>query len=237
MTFIVNQYIINLPKIITERMYFMKKTKIKKAVALLLVMMMIAALTACSGNSIVGKWKYRLDFSKYAEQMTGSGLEALDDTQKTYYEEFLKAFDDASVDIIIEFKDDGTFTINMDEDSVKAAEDKIKEGLRTALPKAFTAMGIDIDSYLTDAKITMEQFVENALQSLNLSELQTSLNSGKYRYEDGKIYTGEDEVDESSYLVVELKNDTLTVTDVVGEAGGFDQYKEAFLPMEFTKIN
>ncbi len=213
----------------------MKKVTLKRTVALLLVVMMLAALTACSGNSVAGKWKYELDFNKYIDKISSSALDGAEAARQEIFKEFTKLFDGVSIDIYIEFNDDGTYSTYTDSDSAKAAEEKIKESMKTALPKVYAAMGIDFDAYLKQSDMTLEKAVESALESFDFSELQAAGSKGKYRYDNGKIYVGEDEVDESKYLTVELKDNKLTVTDVAGDAAGFEKYKEFLFPMEFTK--
>ena len=212
--------------------------KLYKITALAIVLALMLSLTACSNDSIVGKWRYSFDMSAYAKSMSANMTEAVSDSEKQAYGEMFTAFDGVTFDMIMEFKPDGTYSFTADGDTVDAAQEKVTAGMKEALPKMYSALGVDLDAYLKQFNTTLDALVATTMQTFDFSVLKESDISGAYRLEGDKLYTtgkGQEE-DTSRYLSVEVKADTLTITDVVGNVEGFEQYKNVFIPMEMTRV-
>ena len=82
----------------------------KKVLAVMLVLVMVFALTACDNNSIVGKWEWKLKITGEMMQM----------------EDF-----DGSLDVVMifEFDKDGGYEIYVDEDALEDAFEDLKDDL------------------------------------------------------------------------------------------------------------
>ena len=212
---------------------------LKKITAIVLALIIIASLAACSGgNSIVGKWNYDLQFKDLVESMVKQNLSTSDEKTEAMYDELFKAFDDCSVIVTLEFKDDGTFTFAADKASAEAAVEKVKANLKTAIPKAYAAMGVsedDFDRYLKLQGKTIDDLVAEFSKQFNVSSFDTMESSGKYVLEGNKLYmyTG-DTKNDSEYCEIEMKGNEFDITKVNGDIESLKGV-DSLLPMKFTK--
>ena len=215
-------------------------TKFKRITAALLFLIMTVSLCACSpGNPLAGKWNYNLKFNDIIESYVKNSIQSADESQKAMYEELYKAFDDCDVLLTIEFNNDKSFKLAIDEDSAQASIVKIKENMKTAIPNAFKAMGMSdevFEKYLKSQNKTVEDLVNQFTEEFSVDQLTKGVGaSGNYELEDNKLFlfTGDKRVD-ANYCEVEIKGNELSITKVNGTVEGFKSV-ENILPMKFTK--
>ena len=215
-------------------------TKFKRITAALLILIMTVSLCACSpGNPLAGKWNYNLKFNDIIESYVKNSIQSADESQKAMYEELYKAFDDCDVLLTIEFNNDKSFKLAIDEDSAQASIVKIKENMKTAIPNAFKAMGMSdevFEKYLKSQNKTVEDLVNQFTEEFSVDQLTKGVGAtGYYELEDNKLFlfTGDKRVD-ANYCEVEIKGNELSITKVNGTVEGFKSV-ENILPMKFTK--
>ncbi len=177
----------------------------KKTVCTLLAILFVvcAVLTSCGGSSIVGEWKGMVDLTDRISKQFGGEIEMTD---------VKVAFD-------LCFTEDGTFTLGVNKDSLREVltpiiSDSLKKQLGT---------DEDVEAYLESTGLTVEYFVDNAVDSFDTDEITAS---GIYKLEDDKLFfANEDGELGASYVVVGLSLDELKITELVTEGES-----EAVLP-------
>lgn len=215
--------------------------KMTKVLALVLALAMILSLAACSkSNGIAGTWKYTVDFQKAME--ASGGMEGMDEMAAEMGDSFTQLFEGLTMTVILDLKDDNTYTFQVDEASAKAAAEGMMSRMGDILPSLLSAMlGVEadqLDETLKGMGTSMDEMLAEMEGSMDTDELvkqlQEEAQKGTYRYEDGKLYlTPEGETENAEkYLTVELGNE-LKVTAING-VEGMDDY-EAMLPMVFVR--
>ena len=212
-------------------------TNLKKITASVLALIMIISLAACGGNSIVGKWNYELPVKGIVEN-TVKNSTSDDDAIRQAYNELYKAFDGCKIIMSLELNSDGTYSFAPDKEAAEATLKQVKENLKTVLPKAYMAMGVteeQFKQYLISNNQTIDQMVESVSGQLDIKSFTGMGSSGKYVFEDSKLYmfTGE-EKDDSKYLEIDMKDNEFDVTKVEGDIAGFKGV-DKLLPMTFKK--
>ena len=228
----------------------MKKTSIIRLAALALAVLMAAALFAgCTkkvtdAERIIGRWETEFDAAKAAQEALeaeGEGYEGV-------------SFSDIMIKLQIEFKEDGTYSSAIDQDSAKAAIDKIGEQKVPMIRELFTAKiaeALEVDpSTLTDDDVlpylsmfgitSYEDFAKMITDEMKPEDIIADANmSGKYLIKDGKLYmsdSADEEATEASDVVAyEFAEDgTLKINAAEGEE--IPEGMENMLPLTFTKI-
>lgn len=172
----------------------------KKIAALLLALCMIFALAACSSASqasaptpepktIVGAWNAKLNFVEFAGEDLGDMAEI---------------FKDINFDMVLEMKEDKTFSMAMDATSAMPA---LKEAFSTYLTKMIEAEGMTVEQFEELSGGTLDQLIEEALGELDFSEMDVS-SSGTYTEENGKLVLTEEN---GSAMEGSWSEDTLTL--------------------------
>lgn len=209
--------------------------KLTKLLALVLALALVFSLTACAGKaSIVGTWKYTMDYNKLMETMSEEeGTDAEDEDMKGRVDAMNKLFEGLTMVIILDLKEDNSFTMSTDEASMKAANELIKERMPDFLKSMFGEDGLN--AMLGEGQ-TMDDLVNNYAEEFNTDDMEMEETKGTYTYEDGKlVLTPEGE--EAATMTVELSAKELKVTAIDTKEDDEDMM-EAFskmLPMVFTK--
>ena len=228
--------------------------KITKFLSLALVLALVLSLTACAGigagkASIEGTWKYNMDVMKIMEasgeidDMVGEGSGMTEEQTQELINVFKKLFDGVDLIMVLDLKEDKTFTLAMDEEAGKAASEKLTERLPEILPDMFAAMfgGKEtLDSMLDEYDMTMDDLMSLYGDEFDADELLEGMSdasvSGTYTYENGKlVLTPED--DEPATLTVELSAKELKITAIEGgdvDEDELEMYK-SLLPVVFVK--
>ena len=209
--------------------------KLTKLLALVLALALVFSLTACAGKpSIVGTWKYTMDYNKLMESMSETeGTDAEDEDMKGMLDAMNKLFEGLTMVIVLDLKEDNTFTMSTDEASMKAANELIKERMPDFLKSMFGEDGLN--AMLGEGQ-TMDDLVNSYAEEFNTDDMEMEETKGTYTYEDGKlVLTPEGE--EAATMTVELSAKELKVTAIDAKEDDEDMM-EAFskmLPMVFTK--
>ena len=218
--------------------------KFTKWMALALAVTLLVALTACAGSrdaaALVGTWKYTMDFQK-AMAAAGDagdveGLEELGDS-------FKEMLDGLSMVMVLELKEDQTYSFYIDENSAKAAVESMMSKMTELMPKLVGEMtGMseeDVMKALEASGKSMDDLIEEFGGQVDteemLKDLKESASKGTYRFSDGKLYLTEEGTVENpaDYAVVELAENELRITEV-SESAQFDAYK-SLLPLVFVR--
>lgn len=218
------------------------KKKISALLCIVLALTMILSLSACGSSGdkakLVGSWQCEKDLAQlindqFAADEATAGLLNVDEFKLVIY---------------MEFKDDDTYSMYVDEASIDAAMDNlvtcIVNGISQYmedLVKEQTGYEMTIDEILEANGITMDDLVGALFTSEDLEALKDEIvggmeQEGKYKAEEGKLYTSaglEYEVDPTMYENYTLEGKTLTLLSFVGEGVGVD---ETIYPMVFNKI-
>lgn len=220
----------------------MKKTT--KLLALVLALALVFSLTACAKQAtITGSWKYSVDFMKLfnleAEETTeetqdpeeAAAMEAMLSTMK-------KMYDGLSMDIILDLKEDNTFTMTTDEDALKTTGEKLKERAKEYAPELLKAMFGEemLNAMLEEEGKTMEEYANEYADQMDVSDMEIDTVSGTYSYEEGKLVLSV-EGEKPVTLTVELSAKELKVTAIESEEideEDLETYK-ALLPLVFVK--
>ena len=219
--------------------------KITKLMALVLALALVLSLTACSGSkkTIDGSWKCSLDFSK---AMEGEMLSESEDDGQMFTEEQKQAMKDAVAKMVngvdmkmnLDLKEDKSFTMEMDEASVKASAEILKANMAEAVPALFCAMfGIEadqLDETLDQFGMSLEDLNASYAEEFNPEELLEDMEkvTGTYTYEEGKLVLTPADGDPMT-LTVEFSGNELKVTGVEGEGSLKDM--ESLLPLVFKR--
>ncbi len=181
-------------------------------------------------EELLGAWHCTMDFSKVMDAMKESGA---DEAEIAMSEKLYAGISEAVY--TIDLKEDGTFTMSIDEETVT----KLAENMAEVLPDLLAGMSgmtrEDYEAYLEGAGMTMDDVLAqlgDAFSVENLTKSMTGVNGGTYTYEDGKL-TLTNETGESIVFTVELGEDELTVTAV--EAEETNPFPEELLPLVFVR--
>ena len=192
----------------------------KKSIALLLsfVLVLSLALCACGGGdkpaTLTGTWKTEINLADlFNQEMEAAGMGDFIN---------IESFD---LPLIMEFKEDGTGSMSVDQEAMAGTLDKLAEDLTAGLEAYFTeyfaSMGIemDLDEALAASGMSMDDLVDELKAEFASEDTFSAFTmSFNYKAEDGKLYMSEDLDSEITdvYNTYEIKGSTLTL-DVVNE--------------------
>lgn len=209
--------------------------KITKLIALVLALALVLSLTACAGKaSIVGTWKYTLDFKKLMEASGELSTEGGEDNQEMV-DAMVKLFDGLTMVLVMDLKEDNTFVLSTDEASMKAAAEQMKERIPDLLKTMFGGEE-GLNAMLETSGQTMDEITESFSEQFNVDDMKLEETKGTYTYEEGKlVLTPED--GEATTMTVELSAKELKVTALDSKDADDDMAEalKSVLPMVFTK--
>lgn len=209
--------------------------KITKLIALVLALALVLSLTACAGKaSIVGTWKYTLDFKKLMEASGELSTEGGEDNQEMV-DAMVKLFDGLTMVLVMDLKEDNTFVLSTDEASLKAAAEQMKERIPDLLKTMFGGEE-GLNAMLETSGQTMDEITESFSEQFNVDDMKLEETKGTYTYEEGKlVLTPED--GEATTMTVELSAKELKVTALDSKDADDDMAEalKSVLPMVFTK--
>lgn len=194
------------------------------------------------GTGIAGLWKYTLEFGTIMEtEMLGDTIDdpSVSEEQKDkILDAFGKLFRGVEVIMCMDLKEDGSYEMKMDEDSLQAAADQMSANIPDAMPDLLCAMiGCELDELneiLSTMGVTMDDMVADMSESLNPEEMMSGMDpvSGEYTYEDNELVMVNDEGN-TTVMTAELNGNELIVTDIDGESE-LNEYGALF-PMIFVR--
>lgn len=217
----------------------------KKCIAVLLIMvLMVSVLLGMSGCSseekepLIGKWCCQLDLTEQIRQEFAADEETA---------EYL-SLDSFVLTLEMEFKEDDTFTLRVDEKSVDAAIEGllscITEGMSRYLEDMMyekTGLKMSAEEVLESMELTMEDLIAQMFPEESVEALREQVTSGftkegRFAVEEGKLFTSagiDYDVDPEVYETYTLASDVLTILDYVGPEAPDEQ----LYPMVFKKVN
>lgn len=183
--------------------------------------------TEPDGTGIVGVWRYNFEFGKIMEsEMLGETVNdpSMSEEQKeSVLNAFGKMFDGVEIVMSMDLREDGSYLMQMDEESTQIAADRMRENIPGAVPDLLCAMmGCDADELeelLTSMGMTMDDMVESMTDSLNPEDMMDGMEpvSGEYTYENNELVMTSDE-GSTTVMTAELNGRELIVTAIEGES-------------------
>ena len=168
---------------------------------------------------IVGSWAGEMD----ATEMFNSMLSMMAGEMGDYFKLDKKVY----LTVTQEFKADGTQKSGVDSDSVDKFIDDVlaamKEGMLAYFEDLIEGQGLDmtVEELLDMQGVDMDAVLEQARENMPMDGFGAS--EGKYRIEDGKLYTSNSldaDIDESIYTTCVVTENTLTLTGMeTGNSG------------------
>lgn len=202
----------------------------KKLFAVLLTLAILLGLAACgsSGDSakptIVGTWKGSIDMGAVLETALQMEID-----------------EPLSCDVIYTYKEDGTASISVDEDSFADMMEALTDVVIGMMGEMF-GEEFDFEAMLEEEGMTEEEFREQIMASVNVEEMLGDMGAekGYYKYEDGKLYTAAakedlENLEELPCIHVTLKSNTLTFTDIEQDGESAAEIMPGLFPLVFTK--
>ncbi len=230
--------------------------KLTKLLSLTLVLALVLSLTACAGlggakASIEGTWKYNMDVMKIMEasgemdDMFGEDSGMTEEQMQDLVKVFKKLFDGVDLTMVLDLKEDKTFTMAMDETAAKAASEKLAQRMPEILPGLITVMfgGQEaLNTMMEEYDMTMDDMTSLFGDEFNAEDLLEGIEDtsikGTYSYEDGKlVLSSEDDADEPATLTVELSAKELKITAIDSadaDEEELEMYK-SLLPVVFVR--
>ena len=202
----------------------------KKLFAVLLTLAMLLGLAACgsSGDSakptIDGTWKGSINMGAVLEMALQMEID-----------------EPISCSMIYTFKEDGTTSVSVDEDSLADMMEALTDVVIGMMGEMF-GEEFDFEAMLEEEGMTEEEFREQIMASMNLEDMMgnMSVENGYYKYEDGKLYNAATKEDLENpeklpCIHVTLKGNTMTFTDIEQDGESAAEIMPDMFPMVFTK--
>lgn len=209
----------------------------KKRATLLLVLGLIAALVlgGCGkkddSKDLVGEWQATLEMADTLNESLAS-----DPTMAEYMN-----IDSFALKMDLSLRDDNTFTLALNEDSVNEAFENIKPALKDGVTKYMEATlegtGMTIDDALAAAGMDIDSMIDEMLSPASITaSLGETTESGSFVAQDGKLYfldAGETKPgDDSEAMPYTLSGSNLSLEKPT--SGDLGELAD-FFPLEFTK--
>lgn len=211
------------------------KNVTKKLVVGIMLLSMIMSLTACGTKSegIVGTWVGPVDMT----ELLNAEMEALGEGVGEYF-----TFNDCSINIIVEYKEDGTQSVTIDKDSMSDFVDKFKDVFASGMGEymetvlADSGMDMSFDDFLASQGTTIEEFVDEYCNEDMFSQYVTE-SEGKYKLEGDKLYEAEEDGTFSEdYILIDLSGDQMVWKEAVYASDSSEaNVYEAMLPITFER--
>ena len=212
----------------------------KKILSLVLIgAMLLTALLSFTGcgsdaDKILGTWETTWDMSDMlAKEVAGEEIA-----------QYMQIKDFAVV-MRFTFNEDGTYKMEVSEESLKAAFETLKgqfvegmtaymedmladSGLNMSVEEALALSGIDMDA------IIEESFTEDMLDDV----VDEFVSDGEYEVKDGKLYTFDkgESLDENEYIRYELSGKELVFSELVSDVDDSAEAAEYLLPLTLKKV-
>ena len=202
----------------------------KKLFAILLSLVMLFSLAACTSGGdkkdpIVGTWEGSMDLGA----MLGAVMQ-VDIDEKI------------SCKMTFTFKEDGTYSMQMDKDNVEAAMEKVADFVIDMLVDVYKQQGVDLEAELAKEGMTMEDFIETVMGEVSLEDaIGETEASGYYKYENGKLYTVDEkeelegDLEDMECTHITLEGNTMQFTDMEQDGEKLSELMPGMFPMVFTK--
>lgn len=211
------------------------------ALCLILSFSMLFTMTGCFGeqSKYIGTWKGTLDMTDIvAEEL------ANDEEMGDYF-----TITDFSIVMNLEFNDDGTYSMWVEEESIEEAMDKMiddltlgmedyltdyfaSEGITVTVQEALDALGMTMDELMEDS-------FDNEMMDKTIDEMLNEIKGeGNFKVDGDKLFLSdglEYAVDENAYEICEISGDILKLLEGVGYKDG-GPFAELY-PVTFTRVS
>lgn len=207
----------------------MKKIALRIA-ALLVAALMILPLASCGPKSVIGTWiSEEIDYSK----LINAAEENNDDSDSIpgLKEEYEKAFKDIKIKLVFTFNEDGTYTLEFDEESNKKITDATIDFSKAYTKLIAQSLGMSYEDYLSAMDQTEESFEKNIREN---QDEESDKSKGKYKIEENKLFTtdsSEDDFNDNDYDIFEFSGGKLKLVEHHGE----DKIPEGVYPIILKK--
>lgn len=206
---------------------------LKKLSVFFVALLVMVTVCSCGNQSIVGSWEKSYDMTDIISP------EEIDEQYAEFDAEFI-------VELVLEFREDGTFEMYAEEDSIEEAYATFMDELTTysaeLIYQEYDAQGIE-RSVADEAMLieygyaTVTDYVRAQLQSQNsVEDLKDSMvTKGEYKVVEDRIYLADEgqDIDSANYELFEINGKKLTFVSDDRESTvlfpGFEY------PIEFTK--
>lgn len=194
--------------------------------AAVLLLGMVLMLTGCNDQKkLVGTWEAQLNLAQAMMDEMDLGEELGDDFT---IEQF-------NVTMILELRDDGTYTASIEESSMKTAFEglltEMEGAMRTMMEKEMesSGAGMSADEMLGLLGMTMDELIRSLMDELRASleeeavinnSLEEAKTQGKWTAKSGKLYLSDEPdeaVSEDDFEVYKLDGNTMTWTEHTGD--------------------
>ena len=187
----------------------MKKT-LSFILAAVVVLSALVVLASCGGSGTIdGEWKAEIELGKFM----GGGEDDLG-----------VDLSGKSIDVLLNLKADGTFTVGIDEEKYKSV---MKDVYKASFEAVAEAYGFSVDDYIAMIGASnLDEAVEMMLTDDEDADVEGS--EGNYKYENDVLDLGE------TAFKVELSGSKLIFKELVsGEESGV--IGSSLLPLTFTR--
>lgn len=209
----------------------------KRNVSLLLVVGLIAALVlgGCGkkddSKSLVGEWQATLEMADLLKESL-----AADPNMASYIK-----IDSFALKMDLSLRDDGSFTMSLNEasvtDAVNGIKGPMKDGINAYMEDMASGMGMSVDDLMAAAGMDLDSMIDEMLSpDTILSSIGDASESGNYVAQDGKLYLLDAGVtkpgSDDEGVPYTLSGNKLSLDKPAGDdLGDF----ASFFPLEFTK--
>lgn len=209
----------------------------KKFAAILLCLVMVFSLTACSSekDALVGSWEGSFDMTGIMNDAMTAG-----DPEMAQF----VAISDFTLNYTITFGEDDTYSMSADRTVLEAtfarAMEEVKTGLYTYVEYLLEQEGVEmsVEEFLTASNMSIDEMMAEAFSEEYINEMVDSIAmKGTFDAKDGKLFLSEsyDTVpDPEYYEYYTLEGDTLTIDQ--GSAQETGEFESLIYPMVLTKV-
>lgn len=214
--------------------------KMTKLLALIAALVLVFTLSACAKPvSIIGTWKCNLDFCKVLD--TAQSYDDMDDQTKSAIAKMSECLKGENIytTLVMELKEDNTFTLYVDEESSETAIRKIDEKMPEILPELIASVAgmtvEEMEASLAEFGMSMEDIQAMYAEAFDADSLVGSTNqessNGTYTYKDGKLtLTNED--GKTAICTIELREKEMKLISVEGDS---EVIHGELLPLTFIR--
>lgn len=182
--------------------------------------------------AVVGKWKTTIDLAPLLQEMAKQGASTSENPQMALIlSGFMSKLKGLNLPLYLTLNADGTFLSEVDEEEFKATLSKAYEDyFKETFAFLIKMMGGDLDAYLEQQGLSMDELVDSTLGSMDFSQARQE---GKYHAADGRVYL---DGNEEAYAAVEIVSaDKLRVTAIEGVQDEQGMLKK-ILPVTFDRV-
>ncbi len=207
------------------------------ALSFALLLLLTACTTpAATPHPLVGSWTGEIDDASRINLLLADAYGA---EMAQYWN-----IDSFPVTIVMTFREDGTYSQNVDKDKLEIAMEQFREDLSTGLNAfledliAASDSTITVEELMDQLNISVDDLLNTVFSEESIGQVEQEYTfEGNYQTEDGKLYTSvglDYNVDKNWYETYELNGDTLTLLSLVCTEDGQEADQDRY-PIVLTK--